>query len=57
MTTGFPAFTWPVNYEVFVFDQEVYLVINYSVDVYQWLAFGKSSIALPGTGCWFAGTS
>lgn len=53
-----PALTWPVAYEVFVFDQEVYLVINYSVDTYQWLAFGKSSVAgLPGTGAWFAGTS
>ncbi|EMO3657010.1 TPA: hypothetical protein ACUL4Z_000839 [Pseudomonas aeruginosa] len=56
--SGFPVFTWPVAYEVFVFDQEVYLVINYSVDTYQWLAFGKSSVAgLPGTGAWFAGTS
>jgi hypothetical protein len=56
--TGFPVFTWPVSYEVFVFDQEVYLVINYSVDVYQWLAFGKSSVAgLSGTGAWFAGTA
>lgn len=55
--SGFPAFTWPVNYEIFVFADEVYLVINYSVDVYQWLAFGKSTIPMPGTGAWFSGTS
>lgn len=43
--------TWPVAYEVFVFDDEVFMVINYSVDYYQWCMFGRSKVAgLPGTG-------
>lgn len=53
-TTGFP---FPITYEVFVFSAEVYLVVNYSVDKYQWAAFGKSTVSgLSGTGMWFGAT-
>lgn len=48
------AITWPANYEIFVFDAEVYLVVNYNVNFYQWLAWGKSTVqGMPGTGMWF----
>lgn len=53
------ALQWPVRYEVFVLKDpdEVFLVANYSVDKYQYCAFGQSSVAgLPGTGCWFGAT-
>lgn len=51
------ALQWPVRYEILVHanPDEVYLIANYSVDKYQYCAFGKSSIVgLPGTGCWYA---
>ena len=49
--------SWPVEYEIFVFEDEVYLVINYAVDYYQWLAFGQSSISgVSGTGLWVSAT-
>lgn len=52
-----PALSWPVSYELFVFDAEVYCIINYNVDVYQWCAFGQSTVAnLPGTGMWLGAT-
>lgn len=46
--------TWPATYEIFAFATEVYLVLKYSVDYYQWCAFGLSSISLPGTGMFVA---
>lgn len=54
-----PSFapTYPLQYEIFVFDDpvdEVWMVINYDVDRYQWVGFGKSSIPVPGTGMWVA---
>lgn len=53
-----PVMTWPVTYRIFVFAEEVYCVIQYSVDVFQWCAFGKSSVSgLPGTGTWVAATA
>lgn len=48
---------FPVGYEIFSFDSEVYIVINHSVDIYQWAGFGTSSIeGLPGTGMWLGAT-
>lgn len=45
--------TWPVSYDVFVFEAEVYLVIQYSIDNYQWAAFGVSTVLnMPGSGMW-----
>ena len=49
---------FPVKYYCFTYSDidEVYFLINYA-DMYQWVAFGKSNITLPGTGLWVAGTS
>ncbi|WP_339729755.1 hypothetical protein [uncultured Pseudomonas sp.] len=55
--TGNLAVTWPAAYEIFVFPTEVFLVVRFSVDRYQWCAFGQSDIALLGTGMWFAATA
>jgi len=53
---------FPLTYEVHVLanPDEVYAVINYNVDSYQYLSFGKSNVqGLPGTatGGWFSGSS
>lgn len=49
--------TYPLAYHLFVFETEVFMVINYSVDYYQFCAFGLSSTAgLPGTGMWISAT-
>lgn len=49
--------SFPCNYEVFGFAQELYLVVNYDVDAYQWMAFGKSTVpGLPGQGGWCGAT-
>jgi hypothetical protein len=48
--------TFPCNYEIFAFSNEIYMVVNYDLTKYQWLAFGISTIDLPGTGLWFGGT-
>jgi len=51
------AITWPATYRLHVLDDEVYLVLNYGVGFYQWLAFGSSPVVgLPGTGNWYGGT-
>lgn len=55
--SGNLAVTWPAAYEIFVFPTEVFLVVRFSVDRYQWCAFGQSAIALPGTGMWFTATA
>ena len=48
---------FPVKYFCFTYSDidEVFFLINYA-DMYQWVAFGKSNIPLPGTGLWVAGT-
>jgi len=49
--------TYPAAYEIFLFDAEVYLVVNYNIDHYQWCAFGSSNIdGLTGTGMWLGAT-
>lgn len=56
---GFPTLevTWPASYEIFAFTGEIYLVVNYSIDRYQWLAFGQSTVSsLAGSGMWVAGS-
>ena len=58
--TGFTTqlITFPCNYEVFGFTQELYLVVNYEVSKYQWMAFGKSTVpGLAGTGAWCGATA
>lgn len=50
---GSTPLAFPLTYEIFAFAGEVYLVINYSVDFYQWCAFGDSTVqGLPGSGMW-----
>lgn len=56
--TGQPTFeiVFPAAYHIFVFSNEVYLLVNYSTDRYQWLTFGGSTILnLPGTGMYVSG--
>lgn len=58
--TGYPTreIVFPCNYEVFGFAQELYLVVNYDTDRYQWMAFGKSTVpGLPGQGGWCGATT
>lgn len=60
-SSGWPTydFTWPAEYHIFVFTDpdEVYLVVRYDLDVFQWAAFGKSAVAgLPGSGMWIGAT-
>lgn len=48
---------FPCGYDLFIFESEVYLVINYNYDYYQWLAFGKSDYDFShsaGTGMWIS---
>lgn len=55
--SGYPTheMTFPANYEVFGFDNEFYVVVNYDVSRYQFMAFGKSTVpGLPGQGGWCA---
>lgn len=48
---------FPCNYEIFGFGQEFYLVVNYDVSIYQWLAFGKTTVpGIPGQGGWCGGS-
>lgn len=47
---------FPVDYFIFIFTNEVFLVIGYN-NRYQFLSFGQSDQAgLPGTGNWIAGS-
>ncbi|MDH1492685.1 hypothetical protein [Ectopseudomonas oleovorans] len=56
-TLGSTELTWPLTYELFVFEAEVYMVLNYSVDHYQFCGFGKSTVqGLPGSGNWVMAT-
>lgn len=51
--------SWPAVYHLHIHSDpdEVYLIVNYAVDYYQWIAFGASPVAgLPGTGNWHGGT-
>lgn len=55
--SGYPTreISFPCNYEVFGFAQEMYLVVNYDVDAYQWMALGKTTVpGIPGQGGWCA---
>ena len=48
---------YPVTYHAFTFTSpdEVYIVINYSTEMHQWMCWGMSNIPdLPGNGTWFA---
>lgn len=52
--------SWPMAYSIFIFDNpdEVFLVTNFNVDSYWWLAFGVSdNPGVPGTGLWLGAIS
>lgn len=52
--------TWPMTYSVHIFSNpaEVFLVVNFSVDRYWFLAFGVSDVpGIPGSGLWLSATS
>jgi hypothetical protein len=49
--------TYPCNWEFHGHSQEVYFVVNFAVDRYQFLAFGKSTVpGLSGVGTWIGAT-
>lgn len=49
--------TWPVIYHAHIIGHEVYLLINYDVEFWQWLAFGLAGVeGNIGTGCFVAAT-
>lgn len=49
---------WPMTYHVFINTNpdEVYVVVNYSSVFFQWMAWGRSEISLPGSGNWYGAT-
>jgi len=49
---------FPVTFHGFYYSDidEIYFVVTYNY-IYQYIAFGKSNITLPGTGLWVSGTS
>ncbi|MDH0494243.1 hypothetical protein [Comamonas aquatica] len=54
---SFMDVAWPATFHIFINEQpeEVYVVLNFSVDRFYWMAFGKSDIpGLSGTGNWYA---
>lgn len=54
---GSMPITFPLTYEVFAFAGEVYMVVNYGVDYYQWCSFGQSTVTgLPGSKMWVGAT-
>lgn len=52
------AVVFPITYHIHIHasPDEVYLVINSGLTAFYWLAWGRSSVPLPGTGLWLAGT-
>ncbi|MFC5525209.1 hypothetical protein ACFPPA_05580 [Rhodanobacter ginsengisoli] len=56
---GFAPVTWPATYFIFVYANEVYLVLRYGLDTYLYLAFGDSALpgAAAGMGVWFGASS
>ncbi len=48
-------FNFPLTYHIHIpgDGDEVYMVVNYNVDQYQYIAFGQSTVqSVPGTGAW-----
>ncbi len=57
--TGYPTgdIIFPAEYEIFIHDDEVYFIVKHSINVFQWVAFGKSIFdfsASGGTGMWLS---
>lgn len=51
--------TWPSQYHIHIGSNpdEVYVVLNSNVSDFYWLAFGRSTVPMLGTGLWIAGTA
>ncbi len=50
------SISYPLTYNIHIFDKEVYLFVNFNVDSWSYIAFGQSPVAgLTGTGNWYAG--
>lgn len=51
--------TFPANYHLFIFANEVYLIIKFDYDKFFYLAFGKSTLiqGTQGNGLWLSATS
>lgn len=55
---NFPVLSWPVTYYLFVYAKEIYCIIKYGVGIFQWLAFGKSTVpGIQGHGGWFGASA
>ena len=46
--------SYPAEYHIFSFNYEVYCVLNIQPGTYAWIAFGKCSVSLPGTGAYLS---
>ena len=58
MSSGAYNVSFPCNYHQFVFQSEVYMVVNYDSDYCMFISFGKSAVTgLPGSGTWTCGTA
>jgi len=58
-TLGVNPFSFPMTYNIHILTNpdEVYLVVNYGITMYQYIAFGQSTTAgLTGSGNWYAGS-
>ncbi|WP_418647224.1 hypothetical protein ACNQFN_18690 [Thauera butanivorans] len=45
---------FPLTWHVFTFPQEVYVVVEYAAGRFQWMAWGKSTVAgIGGSGVWY----
>jgi hypothetical protein len=54
------AYVWPMTYHIHIgtTPDEVYMVANWSIDYFMWLAFGVSNVpGLAGTGMWISANS
>ncbi len=51
-------FLYPIKYNIHLFDKEVFLIVNWSIDKYTYLMFGQSPVSgLPGSGNWLCSTN
>lgn len=49
--------SFPVSYNIFIFENEVYFIVKFNLTNYYYCAFGKSDIELPESGLWLCANS
>lgn len=49
------AIVYPATYHIFAFDDEVYVALNYRLDYYEWLCFGRAKDVPVGEGQFMSG--